>query len=120
MIKLRYNCFFVDFIGQLKPNVIEYIILNYLQQSTMKIHNIRCHQKCTFDKNTIWDVLKKQLITQYIEGLAQDGCNSTFLQKSLFCIFECIIIFFMSCKNISCLFLSLTEKMYIAIRLYFK
>jgi len=34
--------------------------------------------------------------------------------------FQCIIILNISCKNISCIFLSLTEKMYIAIRLYFK
>jgi len=63
----------VDFIGQLKPNVIEYIILNYLQ----------CQQKCTFDKNTIWDVLKKQLITQYMLKYCEQG--------SLYLRFEVVV-----------------------------
>ena len=69
----------MDFIGQLKPNVIEYIILNYLQQ----IHNIRCQQKCTFDKNTIWDVLKQQLITQYMLKYCEQG--------SLYLRFEVVV-----------------------------
>jgi len=43
-----------------------------------------------------------------------------FAKIIFFCIFQCIIILYMSFKNISCIFLSLTEKMYIAIRLYFK
>ena len=45
-----------------------------------------------------------------IVGSAQQGCNYHFLQKSLFCIFWCILYLYISCKKLHLGVLKLTTK----------
>ena len=46
----------------------------------------------------------------HILGSAQQGCNYHFLQKSLFCIFWCILYLYISCKKLHLGVLKLTTK----------
>ena len=64
------------------------------------------HTRCAW-----WETIHRTKLNNYqFVGSAQQGCNYHFLQKSLFCMFWCILYLYISCKKLHLGVLKLTTK----------
>ena len=92
--------------GLPEPLLVAYVISTIISWAgSIMTFLVHVHENTSTAIEVHWFGSTKQIV-----GSAQQGCNYHFLQKSLFCIFWCILYLYISCKKLHLGILKLNTK----------